>query len=792
MTAAASADSPSLRSALPRWLPPRTFAGFVLAFAAVAILAFLSYRALVERSERATQVARTSAVIDRIERVASAMKDLETGQRGYLLTADEGFLAPYLVALSELPADLRQLRELSADDAEQSARVTTLEEVIEDNKRLLAEGIQARRDGSFGPRHLIDHAERGKLVMDRIRTLASELEATERARLQEHQRRWETAATVSFYVQQGGTAILLLLIAVAAVLASRDHRERETESWLRGAHMALARRLQGDQRLESLGHTVLDFLADQLEARRGTVYVRESDRLRLVAAYGETHAPASVAAGAGLIGQAIQAERATQVREVPDTYFQVDSSLGSAKARELLIAPARADGQVHAVVELGFFRALRPRDLALMDRVSELLGVAARTAKDRSRLEELLEETQRQAEELQTQQEELRVTNEELDDQSRLLKQSQGVLESQQAELEQSNAQLEEQNHQLEAQRDALADAQLALENRAGELERANQYKTEFLANMSHELRTPLNSTLILAGLLEANPQGNLSEEQVRFAQTIGSAGNDLLALINDILDLSKIEAGKVEVLAEAIQLAPLVDSLSDSFAPMARARGLGFHVDMAQRVPPAMSTDRQRLGQILKNLLSNAIKFTERGEVSLRIERVSDSTLAFAVRDTGIGLPPHQQEIIFEAFRQADGSTHRKYGGTGLGLSISRDLARLLGGDIAVSSEPGVGSVFTLTLPVRYGDVGRDVSAPARAFGAPAPGPSLPRAVAMPAATPAPIQDDRLGLAPGRRLILVVEDDPAFATILRDLIRGGALQRIGNRQLVFKELPKR
>jgi CheY-like chemotaxis protein/signal transduction histidine kinase len=362
-------------------------------------------------------------------------------------------------------------------------------------------------------------------------------------------------------------------------------------------------------------------------------------------------------------------------------------------------------------------------------------------------------------------------------------------LESQQAELEQTNSQLEEQASILENQRDELQRAQVALTERAAELARSNQYKSEFLANMSHELRTPLNSSLILAKLLADNKPGTLNEEQVKFAQTIFGAGNDLLALINDILDLSKIEAGKVEVQPELLVIAGVVETLRRNFEPLARERRLAFTYSVDVGAPERLETDPQRLGQILKNLLSNAFKFTEQGAVSLRVAAAPNGAVTFAVQDSGIGIPPEQQEIIFEAFRQADGSTHRKYGGTGLGLSISRDLARLLGGDVTVQSEPGKGSVFTLRLPLKYaGPIAIDRSSQTGVSPAPSellqPEPPPGRAAALlpafdfpvtiaPAELRAPLVDDDRGrLAADSRTILIVEDDVRFAAILVDLAR--------------------
>lgn len=341
--------------------------------------------------------------------------------------------------------------------------------------------------------------------------------------------------------------------------------------------------------------------------------------------------------------------------------------------------PCSDDGQINGVLELGFLRPLQERDEEMLQRVRGNLGISIESARYRQRLQEVLAETQQLNEELQVQQEELKTANEELEEQSRVLKESQAHLETQQAELEQTNEQLSERTEALDRKNDELLQAQDELQARAEELQRSSKYKSEFLANMSHELRTPLNSSLILAKLLAENGEGNLSDEQVKFAESIYSAGNDLLNLINDILDIAKVEAGKLEVRPESTQVERLVEGLRGMFEPLAGHKGLAFEVTTEAQVPATLFTDRQRLEQILKNLLSNAIKFTERGKVSLNIGYQPGTGIVFAVRDTGIGIAADQQQAIFGAFHQVDGTSNRRYGGTGLGLSISRDLAHLL-----------------------------------------------------------------------------------------------------------------
>jgi signal transduction histidine kinase/DNA-binding response OmpR family regulator len=558
----------------------------------------------------------------------------------------------------------------------------------------------------------------------------------------------------------------------------------KTEEWIRTGQAGLSSKMQGDQTLGRLGENVLQFLAQYLEAQAGAIFIAEPDgSFKRFGSYGASAQGSggleSFGPGEGLCGQVVKEKRPIWIKDVPEGHLPISSGLGSSTPRALLIAPAQADSSINAVLELGFVRMLEPSDLKLLELVSESVGVAIRSARYRTRLQELLEETQRQAEELQAQSEELRVSNEELEEQSRALKESQARLESQQAELEQTNAQLEEQAQLLEQQKDSLARAQADLKQKASDLEQASRYKSEFLANMSHELRTPLNSSLILAKLLADNREKNLTAEQAKYAETIYSAGNDLLALINDILDLSKIESGRVDVRPSPVSLSQLVDALGRTFQPMAAEKKVPLALRLEPDLPARIETDPQRLEQILKNLLSNALKFTEKGEVTLEVSRSPGDRVAFAVRDTGIGIAPHQHEIIFEAFRQADGTTNRKYGGTGLGLSISRELARLLGGDIQLKSTPGSGSTFTLVLPEAYvqanPEKGRRPERKRSELLEPPPTP--PQALPAEARRPAPpaakghaLVDDRDSLSASGRTLLVIEDDESFGRILYDL----------------------
>jgi len=590
-------------------------------------------------------------------------------------------------------------------------------------------------------------------------------------------------------LNRGMAVSVIWLIAAAGWQHIKNRLFLAERDWLRASRTALAERLQGEQQLARMAEGVLRYLCEAVDAPVGVLYAAEDDGvLRRVAGHAAADGAGdeTVAVGRGLVGQAAQNRSILTVRDVPAGHLPVTSGLGTSTPRQLVLVPATADRTVTGVIELGFLRPVEPLALELLETSAEPIGVALRSLHYRSRLETLLVETREQAERLHRQQEELRVVNEELEEQSSALRDSQERLESQQAELEQTNAQLEEQNEALEGQRDALARAQGQLVEKANELGRASQYKSEFLANMSHELRTPLNSALILSKLLADNVAGNLTDEQVQHAGTIHAAGNDLLALINDILDLSRIEAGRVDLQAETVQLSSVLESLRRTFRPLTEQKQLAFDVVEEAGTPAALVTDPLRLQQILRNLLSNAVRFTDRGSVTLTVVAADAERVAFTVADTGIGIDPDEHDRIFEAFHQGAPGGLRKSGGTGLGLTISRELARRLGGDVTLVSTPGQGSRFTLVLPIRFAEeAGHETPRPlppetladrprlrrraddARPSDAPAP-------PAPPARQPSwgVVDDDRGALEPGQRAVLIVEDDARFATILRDLAR--------------------
>ncbi len=728
--------------------------------------------------ENSAKVQHTHQVITALGALSNTLQDAETGQRGFLLTGKEQYLAPYNDALVNAAVTLDRIGELTHDNPAQQARILPLRRHAQAKLAELKETIDLRRSGDVSAALVLVATDRGKAEMDAVRSQLEVMQQEEnrlrQVRIDEMESAYRTAWLTG--VLTGALGIVLTL--VVGFLLRRGALARERQQWEQTGQAQLASAMLGDLEVRQLGESVLAFLARYLGAQGGAIFASEDGRFQRTAVQGvpqDAQIVEHFAPGEGLLGQVAVDRLPVHLADIPEGYLTIGSALGRDKPRHLVIVPAVADDIVHGVLELGFLQPVSDHALHFLAQASASIGTALRSAHFRAELQKLLEETQRQSEELQTQSEELRVSNEELEEQGRALKESQVRLEQQQVELEQTNSQLEEQAQQLETQRDDLVRSGSAVELKARELEQASRYKSDFLANMSHELRTPLNSLLILSKLLGDNPAGNLSDDQVKYARTIHSSGNDLLSLINDILDLSKIEAGHVEVRPEIVSLERVAADMRQLFQPLAAERKLEFALSIAEDAPETIETDPQRLAQILKNLLSNAFKFTETGSVALSLARAGSDRLALTVTDSGIGIAEEQQHEIFEAFRQADGTISRKYGGTGLGLSISRELARLLGGGLALASTPGEGSRFTLTIPLAYDPAQVAQRGEPRAPRAVLPAPtraeasSAKIAAAPPKALPRRVDDDRDTLT-GNRILLVVEDDTSFAAIVRDL----------------------
>jgi CheY-like chemotaxis protein/HAMP domain-containing protein len=592
-------------------------------------------------------------------------------------------------------------------------------------------------------------------------------------------------------------------------------RRNEEQDWLKTNLARFTRMLQGERDLQTVSQLVMSELTPLVNGNQGVFYMMDGgpgydSLLKLLSSYAyveRKNVSNRWRLGEGLVGQCALEKKPILLTNVPDDYIKVTSGLGEAKPRNIIVLPVLFEGQVLAVIEIASFNRFSETHRMFLDQLMESLGVVLNMIQASMRTEELLKQSQQLAEELQTRQEDLKRSNEELEEQTRALKQSQELLKSQREELRKTNDELEDKARKLEGQKrmvelknSELQLAQASLEERAEQLAITSRYKSEFLANMSHELRTPLNSLLLLAGLLAENREGNLTPKQVEYVGTVHSSGQDLLALINEILDLSKIEAGRMELDLSAFPPDILRDFAERTFRQLADQKGIDFTTKIHENLPDTMRTDRMRLEQILRNLLSNAFKFTESGSVLLEIGRAApgihfrtgtlrhaDTVIAFAVKDTGIGIRKDREKIIWEAFQQVDGTTSRKYGGTGLGLTISREIAQLLGGEIHLLSREGEGSVFTLYLPLQYVPAILSGSSAESSVKQSSNGPNSTdeRSLSFQAshtsdflsygfASDAPADydqtDDRYNIRPNDRVVLIIEDDLEFANALKDM----------------------
>jgi signal transduction histidine kinase/CheY-like chemotaxis protein/HAMP domain-containing protein len=490
----------------------------------------------------------------------------------------------------------------------------------------------------------------------------------------------------------------------------------QEQDWLKTNLASIGSMLQGHRDLEVVCELIMEELAPLLGAQHGTFFLTEDwsgeRRLRLIAGYGlhaDKNAPIQYRIGQSLIGQVAKSKRPVVVDDIPQGYIKISSGLGDASPANLAIIPILFEDQVLGVVELASFTRFTAIQIAFLEQLAETLGISVNAIIANSRTDALLEESQRLTAELQARSSELQARSEEL--------------QRSNADLEDRTELLAAQKQDIEAKNSEIEQAREEIEERARQLALASQYKSQFLANMSHELRTPLNSLLILARLLAQNPGRNLTLKQVEYANVIHSAGSDLLQLINDILDLSKVEAGRMDVRADRFTLSALLEDIQATFRPLTAEKGLDFEVSVAPSAPSELVTDRQRLRQVLGNLLSNAVKFTDRGRVTLRVsaDRTAGSSFAaFSVTDTGIGIAPENLAVIFGAFQQGDGTLSRRYGGTGLGLSIASEVSALLGGSISATSDLGHGSTFTLSVPAELPDGPQSLPVPGPAFARP------------------------------------------------------------------------
>jgi len=562
----------------------------------------------------------------------------------------------------------------------------------------------------------------------------------------------------------------------------------QEQDWLKSNLAKFTQMLQGQKDLNTVTQRILSELAQVVVAHYGAFYIFKQDedtkvdKLSLFAAYGyksDKNIPTEFSIGEGLVGQVAFEKERIILSNVPGNYIKISSGLGRAKPANLIILPVLFENKVKAVIELASLDAFGETHLDFLSQLTESIGIVLNTIEANTRTEELLAQSQSLAGELKIQQEELRRTNDELQDKALLLV---------------------KQKNEVEAKNKEVEEARKSLEEKAEQLTLTSKYKSEFLANMSHELRTPLNSLLILAQQLYENVEGNLTDKQIRYAKTIHSCGDDLIQLINDILDLSKIESGFISANISPVRFGEIASFAETTFKPISEARHLRFTIDTDPDLPQSMETDLQRLNQILKNLLSNSFKFTEKGEVKLKIYEAHKNwkqgnpsldnakrVVAFAISDTGIGIPQEKQNIIFEAFQQAEGSTSRKYGGTGLGLSISRGLAELLGGTIELESSPSRGSTFTLFVPMdsvtgmlsketsdnlnayhqlQLGAEGGEIDTLLNSLRVAGDGIDSPQ-MGIVSEMINDAGDDRTSIQPNDKIVLIVEDDLRFGKII-------------------------
>ncbi|MFY2558682.1 HAMP domain-containing protein [Corallococcus terminator] len=632
-------------------------------------------------------------------------------------------------------------------------------------------------------------------------------------------------AEVATAVTKGDLTRFITVSAQGEVAALKDNinemirnlkdttRKNTEQDWLKTNLAKFTRVLQGQRDLLTVSKVILSELAPLVDAQHGVFYISERAEageqiLKLLASYAYRERKGlsnTFRLGEGLVGQCALEKEPILLSDVPDTYIRISSGLGEEVPRNIVVLPVLFEGEIKAVIELASFHRFSDVHLGFLAQLTESIGIVLNTIAANMRTEALLKQSQALTDELRKQQEELTETNKRLEQQATSLQQSEELLKRQQEELRRTNEELQEkakllseQKTEVERKNGEVEQAKRALEEKAEQLSLTSKYKSEFLANMSHELRTPLNSLLILSQTLSDNVEGNLTGRQVEFARTIHASGADLLELINDILDLSKIESGTMTVDVGPLRFSDLREFVDRTFRQVADKKGLQFDIDLARGMAGEVETDAKRLQQVLKNLLSNAFKFTESGSVSLDIGMAqggwtadhpvlsaAPSVVAFSVRDTGIGIPKDKHHIIFEAFQQADGSTARKYGGTGLGLSISREIARLLGGEIRLESEPGQGSVFTLYLPLDFvaDRPGQESSRTVPAAAALAHTASLVPPLHLEEVAPPVslaslgIDDDRQSIQPGDKVLLAVTHAPDHAARLRVAAQGAGFK---------------
>ena len=701
--------------------------GFAVSIILVFLVAVFSFRSITQLEQDQAKVEQSEVLIHTSRDILQNLIDAETGMRGFVAMDKPAFLDPYKAALPLIRNNVAKLKELAPNSPYQQKDLDSLYLLTDRQLELVKNNIDVR--DVVGLQYMVDHNMllNGKHIMDDIRETIDRINTREDKALADGRARTQSAANYTILTIFIGSVIFLAIIIILFIYIQKTFdqqkkieeeirianielgkvlAENEAKNWLLTGTGLLNEKMQGQQSERELAENILKEVANYTKALSGTFYLHNEaeERLELYASYAFHNLDVlkkTVKLTEGWLGQAAQNRKLAIVKGKLNDKLDLQSSIIYDDFVESIIVPFTFDKRLIGVMELAFQGELDKDKLDYITEIGSDIGIAINTAQARTIMHDLFEETQQQAEELEAQQEEMRVTNEELMNKTEMLEASEEELRVQQEELRSINSELEEKASLLEEKNQAIEEARASINVKVQELETTGKYKSEFLANMSHELRTPLNSILVLARILKDNKPHNLSEDQIKYASVIFNAGNDLLTLINDILDLSKIESGKLEMQNEQIKISDILKDMDMLFAEVASHKNIKF-TNSVKDVPKALFTDKVRVEQVIKNLLSNAFKFTpEGGSIALNVvPGPIEKTISFCIKDTGVGIPKEKQRIIFEAFQQADGSTSRKYGGTGLGLSISRELTTLLGGAITLTSEPGIGSEFILTVP--------------------------------------------------------------------------------------------
>ncbi|HIK03140.1 MAG TPA: response regulator [Trichormus sp. M33_DOE_039] len=809
--------------------------GFSLSIAILSAIGFFSYGSTKELIAASRREKHTYQVLSKIEELSSRLTQAETGQRGYIITGEQSYLKPYLENTKLLDQKVTELVNLTVDNPKQQRLIDKLEPLINQRMIVMQEVIDLRQKQGLEAAREAILTDKGQKIMLRITSITEQMKVEELKLLDLRTSQAQAAANQTLASITYSIPLISLVLAVIGFLLTRhistplrqisraaeimangdlsvslphsnrldeigvltrtfnqmvenlrvSYQQNSEQNWLKSNLAEFTQILQGQRHRESLAQLILSKLTPLVGAQQSVFYIMEEiDQepvLKLLSSYAyneRKHLANQFRLGEGLVGQSALEKQRILLTEVPPDYISISSGLGSTLPLNIIVLPIVFENKVNAVIELASLERFNALQLNFLEQFAEILGVFLNNINANLQTQYLLEESIDLANELKQSNQLLEHQTQELETSELLLKQQQEELQQSNEELQQLNEELEEKAELLEVQNQEVArksqeieQARQSLEEKTQQLLLSSKYKSQFLANMSHELRTPLNSLLILSKILADNSGGNLTAKQVEYSQTINSAGNDLLELINDILDIAKIESGTLAVNLESIKFTDLHNYLERTFAQIAHSKALNFSIQRDENLPATIISDPKRLQQILKNLLANAFKFTEQGSVTLTMKMATlnpeNPMIAFAVSDTGIGIPADKQQIVFEAFQQADGTNSRKYGGTGLGLSISRELAHMLGGSLELVSQPNQGSTFTLYIPQTYPNTEKT---PPLAASPPATMVQETVAPRLVEASPSQIPDDRQKIQPGDHVLLIVEDDEKFARILLDM----------------------